>query len=318
MKTLRFDWIDITKGIAIILMVVGHSSIPASFSRYIWSFHMPLFFVISGFLYDADKYKRLESLIKRRIQTLIVPYVFFSIIALMGMSSLGLATWEELYKGWNGYALWFIPVLFTTEILFNRIYLILRRFNCNIYYTLEITIIVFLTVGYILSQLNIHLVFKQEVVLFALFFYGSGFIFKKLLQKISFGIIFALLSLFLQMVIVQFMPGIDMASNRFGWFIPNIMIALWGTINIIFIAKNIAVWKDKYMMKKSLIWAGKNTLIIMGLSQVVNMLLKSVCDTAYIFFSNSIIRHCLLWVILYVCSMLFNKYTPILVGKKKV
>ena len=115
MKTLRFDWVDIAKGIAIILMVVGHSSIPVSFSRYIWSFHMPLFFVISGFLYDADKYKNLLFLIKRRMQTLIVPYVFFSIIAFIGMYPLELATWEELYKGWNGYALWFIPVLFITE-----------------------------------------------------------------------------------------------------------------------------------------------------------------------------------------------------------
>ena len=317
MKTLRFDWVDIAKGIAIILMVVGHSSIPVSFSRYIWSFHMPLFFVISGFLYDADKYKNLLFLIKRRMQTLIVPYVFFSIIAFIGMYPLELATWEELYKGWNGYALWFIPVLFITEILFNRLYLILRRFNCNIYYTLEMVILVLLTVGYILSQLNIHLVFKQEVVLFALFFYGTGFIFKQLLQKISLSITFTLLSLFLQMVIVQFMPGIDMASNRFGCFIPNIMLALWGTINIILIAKNISVWKDN-IMKKTLIWAGKNTLIIMGLSQVVNMFLKSVCDTAYIPFSNSIIRHCLLWVVLYVCSMIYNKYVPILVGKRKV
>ena len=35
-----------------------------------------------------------------------------------------------------------------------------------------------------------------------------------------------------------------MASNRFGCFIPNIMLALWGTINIILIAKNISVWKE--------------------------------------------------------------------------
>lgn len=45
MQLQRLEWIDITKGFAIILMVFGHSSIPKSISNYIWSFHMPLFFI---------------------------------------------------------------------------------------------------------------------------------------------------------------------------------------------------------------------------------------------------------------------------------
>ena len=42
----RIDWIDIAKGIGIFLMVVGHTSIPSFLSNYIFSFHMPLFFII--------------------------------------------------------------------------------------------------------------------------------------------------------------------------------------------------------------------------------------------------------------------------------
>lgn len=67
MQLQRLEWIDITKGFAIILMVFGHSSIPKSISNYIWSFHMPLFFIISGFLYNASKYKSPLSLIKKKI-----------------------------------------------------------------------------------------------------------------------------------------------------------------------------------------------------------------------------------------------------------
>ena len=36
----RLDWVDIAKGIAIILMVAGHTSIPELLSKWIWSFHM--------------------------------------------------------------------------------------------------------------------------------------------------------------------------------------------------------------------------------------------------------------------------------------
>lgn len=90
MQLQRLEWIDITKGFAIILMVFGHSSIPKSISNYIWSFHMPLFFIISGFLYNASKYKSPLSLIKKRYYTLIIPYIFFSIFAFVGMYPLGL------------------------------------------------------------------------------------------------------------------------------------------------------------------------------------------------------------------------------------
>ncbi len=45
----RNQSIDIAKGILILLVVVGHSGAP--FSRYIFWFHMPAFFVLSGFLF---------------------------------------------------------------------------------------------------------------------------------------------------------------------------------------------------------------------------------------------------------------------------
>ena len=39
----RIKWIDLTKGVAIFLMVCGHTGIPSLISNWIWSFHMPLF-----------------------------------------------------------------------------------------------------------------------------------------------------------------------------------------------------------------------------------------------------------------------------------
>lgn len=53
---MRVDWIDLTKGIAIFLMVCGHTGLPGALSNWIWSFHMPLFFLMSGLLYKTDRY----------------------------------------------------------------------------------------------------------------------------------------------------------------------------------------------------------------------------------------------------------------------
>lgn len=111
MNNIRIDWIDLTKGIAIFLMVCGHTSIPLSISNWIWSFHMPLFFIISGILFNATKYPNFNLFIKKRGKTLIIPYIIFSLITLLTIHDQTLKEW--LYKGWiNGCALWFIPVLF--------------------------------------------------------------------------------------------------------------------------------------------------------------------------------------------------------------
>jgi len=47
-KKERIEWLDIAKCITIILMVVGHTTIPKILSNFIWAFHMPLFFIASG------------------------------------------------------------------------------------------------------------------------------------------------------------------------------------------------------------------------------------------------------------------------------
>ncbi|MBQ8345321.1 MAG: acyltransferase family protein, partial [Clostridia bacterium] len=45
----RISWIDIAKGIAILLVLLGHTICPTWMSVYIYSFHMPLLFVLSGY-----------------------------------------------------------------------------------------------------------------------------------------------------------------------------------------------------------------------------------------------------------------------------
>ena len=55
LKFRRILWIDIAKAIAILLMVIGHTSIPHGLSNFIWAFHMPLFFMASGFTNGGGK-----------------------------------------------------------------------------------------------------------------------------------------------------------------------------------------------------------------------------------------------------------------------
>lgn len=67
--------IDVLRGIGILLMVAGHMHFSALFNHYIFSFHMPLFFTVSGYCYRYPEHfaKSLRSKTKK----LLIPYAFF-------------------------------------------------------------------------------------------------------------------------------------------------------------------------------------------------------------------------------------------------
>ena len=75
---------DIMKGIGVLLIVTAHSEGPLS--NVIGLFHMPMFFFISGYFYN-DKYsnsiKDIILLIKKRVKTLYLPYLKYSLLFLI-------------------------------------------------------------------------------------------------------------------------------------------------------------------------------------------------------------------------------------------
>ena len=73
----RNPTIDILRGIAIFLVVFGHISHIGWTKTYIWGFHIPIFFFISGMLFNENKYNSITNFIKSKFKTLIIPYGIF-------------------------------------------------------------------------------------------------------------------------------------------------------------------------------------------------------------------------------------------------
>lgn len=70
----RIEYIDIAKGIAIIMVLLGHIDLcPIGLKSSIYSFHMPLFFILSGYFMKEGIEIRL--LIKKLFKSLMVPYL---------------------------------------------------------------------------------------------------------------------------------------------------------------------------------------------------------------------------------------------------
>ena len=66
--------IDILKAIGIICVVAGHSG--SKLTSWFYTFHLPLFFIITGYLRYGRK-ENWKDFIKKKAKTTILPYVVF-------------------------------------------------------------------------------------------------------------------------------------------------------------------------------------------------------------------------------------------------
>lgn len=83
-KTYKDNYISIAKAIGILLMVAGHAGCSNFVCRYIYMFHMPLFFFCSGyFLKQPTTIEHLGRFAKNRLSGLYLPYVKWSVIFLL-------------------------------------------------------------------------------------------------------------------------------------------------------------------------------------------------------------------------------------------
>ena len=107
----RILWADYAKFVAIYLVVLGHADlVPGEFRNFIYLFHLPLFFLISGYFDNSLKYN-FKSFLLHNFKLLIIPYLCFNIINIpISWSSVYLH--PELYPGIDSVGEWLLCPLF--------------------------------------------------------------------------------------------------------------------------------------------------------------------------------------------------------------
>lgn len=122
----RIDWIDVAKGIAIILVVLGHSSndLVEPVNRFLLSFHMPLFFFLSGICYKKSNIK-VGRYVYKKFSTLLIPKMTLGLINLsfdiLQNKIEGVKIDINLMGGVITYFVrndWFLLVMFYVSIIF--------------------------------------------------------------------------------------------------------------------------------------------------------------------------------------------------------
>lgn len=78
-KGKRLEWIDTARGIAMLCVILGHMNI-GGLKHIIFSFHMPLFFLLGGFFLKPQK---ISALTAKKAKHLLIPYLFTGICLLL-------------------------------------------------------------------------------------------------------------------------------------------------------------------------------------------------------------------------------------------
>lgn len=216
----RIHWIDWAKAIGIIIVVLGHLKSPLC--NWIFLFHMPLFFMLSGYMYKRVSVK---AEIGRSVKSLLMPYfiyyAFFSIlyirdVSVSDVSNIILGNIEAILPS-LGKTLWYLVALFVMRIF--------ASFSKDVKW-LSFSTLVLLGIFILLDQLKeIPLdcdYFQINTVLLCMCFFTIGNILK------MFGVV----------------DKIYVLPKRYVWpvfLIIGISVSCWGLLN-----GNVNVFRCQY------------------------------------------------------------------------
>lgn len=190
MNNKRIEWLDIAKGIGILLVILGHClNINQRSFHLIFTFHMPLFFLLSGYVFK-DKVPFFKF-IGKKFKTLIIPFLGFFALGLIvtflvpqWRTELSLAgikndLWLANPDNAHNSSIWFLVCLFLVSIAFWLLMklpkallplLLFAIYELGIKYSVERTVFF----GY-----N-RLPFNLDVLPVALMFFAIGYFLKQI------------------------------------------------------------------------------------------------------------------------------------------
>ena len=186
---------DIAKGIVIILMVLGHSGCPNYLNHFIYLFHIPCFFLVSGCLLNERHFSNKKNFVKRKIKGLYKPFIKWSLIFLLLHN---VFTYLHLYEQCYHFAdfkfktfqiltmtgteqllggFWFLKeLLYASVIGFFTIYAV-ERFNLiKEKWMLLIIPIVFILLAYLISIASFKIPTIGSRTLMACSYYTLGYV----------------------------------------------------------------------------------------------------------------------------------------------
>lgn len=286
MEKQRIEWIDLAKGYGIILVIMGHAICPRPLLYWLHTFHMPLFFFLSGCTFNFDKYKDIKLFLVSRVKTILIPYFVISII----FYAWKIIDWIVFGNPYNivysllgiivqvrgsdlGPGIWFLPLLFVAEIV---LWIILKISGKSKLKAFLISV-VFMVLAYFYCRfIDVKLPWAMDAAPIAAFFMILGQLFRDTIAELrKWGLLFIVPNILLGFVNEHlFHIRVDMWANDYGDLVLFILSAVSGIIFSVSLMQMIHSRLLTYIGRYSLYYYGLHFIVI----ELVNMLLDKFVD----------------------------------------
>ena len=324
----RIEWIDEAKGVGIILVMLGHCYLHERFCVWFYAFHMPLFFVLSGYTFSGKG--SFAIYLGKKIKTLLVPYIFFVIVTMCWNGVFAVSHGSEypmfeiirLYVIQERYTvLWFIPCLFLANLLMYM----LQAFRLKIsHFWLIVGCVAALLFGIYRVIIGKDLPWNADLALLAMAFMSFGKwcrdenIIEKMKSKNKSLFICIGLSLLVSKVNYIYFDKVDLYVDSFGNPIFFIVAAIAGVLAVGLISMTINNQILTELGKNSLIYYGLHRIIIDLVFNIYGKLGIQIDDASWIAVGWAIVGVCIAIVVLTPVKCFVLKYMPWCLGKKRI
>lgn len=314
----REKYLDVAKAIALFFVILGHLvTFRGTAYTWIFSFHMMLFFFISGCQFNADKYKNysLSEFLDKKVKSLLIPFL---IAVLVGwILCLIVPDWHAglkdptdslLYFAQPGNFLvgqiWFLLGLFWAEIFFFYLY---KKIFCKV----SIRTVIFITVlisivGFYISRFKVpvftRMPWKLDSSITALVFYTIGYylkkseVFSKLFRNKFISAALMVISGILGFYICKYKNGyVNICDCQYGNYFAFYTAAFCGIIFILLLSKFLSGVKILQYYGRNTLWMFIFHIFLLSFFVIQ---LNTITQRQYIRSGNLPFSYCLVIAIL--------------------
>lgn len=318
----RIDFIDKIKGVCIILVIYSHI-LGDLFegARFIFCFHMPIFFCLSGLFFKP--YTCYKEFLRRKVNTLLVPFVFFYIISyslfFLKKAAFGsiqnFSIWDFLYgEQMFNISLWFLLSLFIiSNIMYGIHYL-----KSSIVKLLVVAILGM--IGYVGALFNFGnlLFFMASLTSLPFYYLGwilreNGYLERRNAWELGIGLCFLFVGLVIAFISstpprLLYFNNTIMEGNIFEIYITS--VSLVSGLMIVL----------KYLLKrgKFISWIGNNSIVLLVLHMLFTPFIYPIVS---IFFQGNSMYFCSFFIDITLCIIsipIVTRFIPVFIGKKEL
>ena len=329
----RIDYLDLAKAIGIICMVWLHVGTSYAITDIIVHiFHMPIFFIISGYCFNTSA--GMKKTISRKIRSLLIPYFFYGILLCI--------IWTVIYNaigepeaivpvGDVAEALfnknaelspyeciqWFLTALFFASILFCIICTVCKGIN-NSEWIIMLICLGFGVIGYLMSNASFRLPLSIDCAFMGVFFMGTGY-FLRIKNILENKYVIYSSPILIPVVYLTFIFNKECLWNMRILDFGNPALYMIGSVSfsmMILIISKLICEVLPGRVKSGILFIGRNTIWFLIFNQFYRQVLLLIFDPDEFKISNIVII-ILIVLLMIPTSMICNRFLGWTVGKRK-